>query len=172
MKRSTVISWFLTLALTSPLGAHAEESAWIQDQNGCKVANPNPQAQETVTWSGACEDGQANGEGVLQWFENGTPTARYEGQLVKGWADGKGTLVTPDGTSYKGEWKQSREHGSGRMEWPNQTWYEGEWRNGKPHGYGQYRTPEGRLVTGRFVDGEFEPSPKEEQPLTDDQSRT
>lgn len=159
-------------ALLPSQAALSEEMAWITDQQGCRIANPHPQPGETVSWSGACKDGLADGQGILQWFEDGAATARYEGELRAGWADGKGTLTTPDGVRYTGDWKSSREDGEGRMEWPNGTWYEGQWREGKPHGYGQYRTPDGKLVTGKFVDGEFEPSPAEEKPLTDDQSRT
>lgn len=169
-KFTHMLAWLILSILSSTL--HAEDVAWIKDQNGCGIANPNPQAKESVTWSGGCKDGAAHGQGILQWFEDGSPTARYEGELESGWAEGAGALNTPDGVSYKGDWKRSREHGEGRMEWPNGAWYQGEWRDGKPNGYGQYRTPDGKLVTGKFVDGQFEPAPNEEQPVTDDQSRT
>lgn len=162
----------LLMAFAIATAHSADDTAWIEDQNGCKIANPHPQPKETVTWSGACVDGLASGEGSMQWFEEGRPTARYEGALEAGWANGKGSLNLPNGAKYVGDWQNSREHGQGRMEWPDGSWYDGDWRSGKPHGYGQYRTAEGRLLTGKFVDGEWEPNANEKEVLPDDQHRT
>ncbi|MBS0548662.1 MAG: hypothetical protein JSR24_12985, partial [Proteobacteria bacterium] len=42
---------------------------WIIDPTTkCKVANAFPSAAETITWSGPCKDGYAEGQGVAQWF--------------------------------------------------------------------------------------------------------
>ena len=40
-------------------------------RTGCKVVNANPQPNECMTWSGGCENGFAQGQGVLRWFESG-----------------------------------------------------------------------------------------------------
>ena len=152
--------------------ALADETPWIADDKGCKIANPFPQPKESIAWTGGCVDGLAEGEGILQWLEDGKVTARYEGQLSKGWANGRGVLTNPNGTVYKGEWKDSRENGEGKLDWPDGSWYEGQWRDGKPNGYGQYRSPEGRLLTGKFVDGQFEPNEKEQEQLPPGQSKT
>ena len=163
----------VALALLATFGlAFADEINWIADTKGCKVANPHPQPKESITWTGGCENGYADGKGVLQWFEDGKPAVRYEGHLSKGWANGQGVLKNADGTTYKGEWKDSRENGEGRLDWPDGSWYEGQWRDGKPNGYGQYRSPEGRVLTGKFVDGQFEPDAQEEENLPEGQNKT
>lgn len=149
-----------TLAFLLMLSPFAELSAdedvnWIADSKGCKIANPFPQPGESVTWSGGCSNGLADGEGEMQWFIDGKPLDRYEGMLRDGWAEGKGTLIR-EGGRYSGDWKRSQQDGKGRYDAPDGTWYEGEWKDGKPHGSGQLQTPDGRLITGTWVDGVFE----------------
>ena len=101
---------FVAAALVQGAAACAapdDDIQWIADKNGCKVVNPMPQPDETITWTGPCKDGVADGEGVLTFFMRGTPHSRYEGALKGGWADGRGKLELPDGSRYEGEWRQS-----------------------------------------------------------------
>jgi hypothetical protein len=157
MSLMNAITRALALVLMlSPLAAPADDDvSWITDSKGCKIANPFPQPGESVTWSGACKDGRADGEGLMQWFIDGKAIDKYEGTLKDGWAEGKGTLER-EGGRYSGDWKHSMQDGSGRFDAPDGSWYEGEWKEGQPHGSGQYQTPDGRLVTGTWVDGVFE----------------
>jgi hypothetical protein len=154
--------------LTNPACGAPEEGevVWISDQHGCKVANPAPRPGESITWSGECKNGFANGQGVLQWYLDGQADDRYEGNLDLGWASGQGVMARPDGSKYAGEWKDSAQHGNGRFEAPDGSWYEGEWKNGKPHGQGQYRRPDGKIFIGVWVDGvyegDMEPEPEED----------
>ena len=146
----------MALMLSSlAVSAAGDEVSWIADSNGCKIANPFPQPGETVTWSGGCNKGLADGDGVMQWFIDGKPLDLYEGTLKEGWAEGEGTLVR-EGGRYSGEWKHSLQDGNGRFDAPDGGWYEGQWKEGQPHGSGQYQTPDGRLITGTWVDGVFE----------------
>ena len=104
---------------------------WVVDPTTrCRAWNPNPQGNETITWSGACRDGLAEGHGVLQWFHNRRPAARYEGELRGGKENGYGALTKP------------------------QVRYEGEFRDGKAHGLGHYVAP-GYNLTGIWIDGCF-----------------
>ena len=89
-----------SLVLLSAPGAWSGEENYISDSNGCKIANPSPKPNETVTWSGACKDGFAEGTGVMQWFEDKQPGARYEGALAHGELAGEGKLTLPDGSTY------------------------------------------------------------------------
>lgn len=152
-----LVSFAAIAALVSPIAAVAddEDVSWIADKNGCKIANPFPQPGESVTWSGSCSNGLAEGRGVMQWFIDGKPMDKFEGDLKQGWADGQGTLER-EGGRYAGGWKRSMQDGRGRFDAPDGSWYEGDWKEGKPHGNGQYQTPDGRLITGTWVDGEFE----------------
>lgn len=138
---------------------------WIADKNGCKVANPFPQADETITWTGKCKNGLADGEGVLEWFIKGKSADRYEGSMKLGWAEGKGTLTRTEGGRYTGEWKRSLQDGDGRFDAPDGSSYAGQWKQGKPHGAGRYRTPDGRVITGEWLDGEFQGDEEFEQDL-------
>ena len=57
-----------------------EDSGWIADKRGCKVANPFPRPGESITWSGECKNGFAQGSGVLQWYSErpgGRPLRGY-----------------------------------------------------------------------------------------------
>ena len=143
---------FATVAVAAP----EDDVQCIADNNGCKVANPFPQPDESITWTGPCKDGLADGEGVLTFFLSGREHSRYQGTLKEGWAQGRGMLQHPDGSRYDGEWANSMENGTGRREWPDGSWYEGGWRNGRPHGQGQFRRPDGKIFIGEWVDGVYE----------------
>ena len=152
-----------------------EDGPWIADENGCKVANPVPQPDETIRWTGPCKDGFADGEGVLTFFASGAPHSRYEGMLKRGWAEGQGRLELPDGSRYEGEWRRSMENGMGRRDWADGSSYDGQWKDSKPHGSGQFRLPDGRMLMGTWSDGIFEgdqdtPGQEDEQPF--DPNRT
>ena len=80
--------------------------AWIADsKTGCKVWNPSPQARETIRWSGGCEGGYAQGKGTLQFYENGRPADRYEGEYQAGKRNGHGVVVMGNGTRIEGDWR-------------------------------------------------------------------
>lgn len=78
---------------------------WIVTANKpCKVWNPEPQPNESVTWSGACEDGFASGKGALKWTENGKPAVEFDGVYAKGKRNGPGVIIDPDGQRFEGVW--------------------------------------------------------------------
>ena len=121
MKNTSLVSKiFLLITITAGL-TYAGEPQWISDSKGCKVANVFPQEDESINWTGACEQGLATGEGKLTWLINGIVTDTYEGQLVKGWAEGEGKLTRKDGV-YTGEWKNSLQNGKGRYQHEDGTW--------------------------------------------------
>lgn len=159
------------LAGSAAQAAPEEDSTWIADKRGCKVANPFPRPGESITWSGECKNGFAQGQGLLQWYLNGQPDDRYEGNLEMGWAVGHGVLARTDGGKYDGEWKESMQHGNGRFEAPDGSWYEGQWKMGKPHGQGQYRRPDGKIFIGVWIEGVYE-GDVESEPENDDPNRT
>ncbi len=159
MKNTALLKKLLVLTVLSAGLAHAGDPHWISDSKGCKVTNVFPQEDESISWTGACEQGLANGEGKLTWLINGVVTDTYEGQLVKGWAEGEGKLTRKDGV-YTGEWKNSLQNGKGRYQHEDGTWYQGGWKDGKPHGHGQMLTPEGKIFSGTWYDGYYE----DEQP--------
>ena len=53
-------------------GSSSPEGLWMEISNhsGCYLWNPNPIDDETVTWSGQCSNGFAQGAGRVNWYEN------------------------------------------------------------------------------------------------------
>ncbi|GGC62637.1 energy transducer TonB [Undibacterium terreum] len=154
----------------------ADSMSYIGDV-ACRVANPHPQPQESITWSGSCKDGFADGSGVLQWLEQGKPVSRYEGTLVRGLSDGTGIYVFNDGSGYAGEFKDGVYHGKGTLTrtdgskliatfdhgepvgevestGANGAGYRGGWKNNLPEGKGIIRYTNGMLYEGEFSGGE------------------
>ena len=113
----------LCLASTA-VAADAEhpDVNWITDSNGCRIWNPNPKENETVSWSGACRNG------VVQWFRDNQQIARYEGELRGGIQNGSGVLTRGD-HRYSGEFRDGKAHGVGHFTGQGQD-FTGIWKDG------------------------------------------
>ena len=57
MKNTALLKKLLVLTVLSAGLAHAGDPHWISDSKGCKVANVFPQEDESISWTGACEQG-------------------------------------------------------------------------------------------------------------------
>jgi hypothetical protein len=125
----------------------------------CLVWDPLPQPDETITWSGACVNGEADGQGTEvsryrvdgEWKEE-----RYTGSMRRGRLYGHGTLTYDNGDRYEGEFVQSRRVGQGRYTYANGDYYEGDFRNDKRTGHGRFTYLQGGHYEGGFVDGLFD----------------
>ena len=112
----------LTWMLASQV-AWAEEGRWqaLENNPACVVWNGNPHEQETVTWSGACANGKAQGRGTQVWrfVKDGERTeSRYEGELKDGKFTGRGVYVWgASGNRYEGDHKDNKMHGHGVFVW-------------------------------------------------------
>ena len=102
---------FATISIVSiSVGAVAQTEkpvapGWITATNQpCKIWNPQPQPNESVTWSGPCQGGFASGKGILHWTEHGKPDAEFDGEYAKGKRNGFGVIITPDGQRTEGDW--------------------------------------------------------------------
>jgi hypothetical protein len=127
---------------------------WIADaKTGCRIRNPAPQPRESVTWSGACPNGIAEGTGVLQWFDDDRPTDRYEGEMRDGWENGRGIATsTVIADRYDGEWRDGWRHGQGVYEFSNGDRYEGDWFEGLRTGRGTMVWADGARYEGEWLD--------------------
>lgn len=115
MIRLAIPRAFAVVLVAAVLGAPSYAAAqtatqkppgWIADsKSGCKIWNPAPEAHETIRWSGGCKDGFAHGQGTLQWFENGKPGDRYEGEYEDGKRNGHGVVTESNGTRIEGDWR-------------------------------------------------------------------
>jgi hypothetical protein len=170
--RTFVLSSIFLLASFNARG----DDSWIADANGCKVWNPRPVPGETVSWSGACKDGYADGPGVMQWMREGTPLHRVEGAFTSGKPNGKMISVSPNGDRYEGDYLDGKRtgvgvitnakgdryegafvdgkrEGAGELSLATGEHYKGNFSDGKPDGYGEMTWADGSTYKGQFVDG-------------------
>jgi hypothetical protein len=78
---------------------------WIADANGCKAWNPDPAEGQSIEWSGACENDNANGAGDMRWYADGDNYQTFSGQYVDGHMV-EGTLIdNRTSQSFDGTWK-------------------------------------------------------------------
>ena len=114
-------------------GHSVSKGVYIKDQNNCKVWVPEADQGESVTWTGKCIDGYAEGSGAIIWLVNGKPTGdRGELALRAGKANGKGTLSFADGSSYSGGFVDGVRSGVGVTATPGKPLCHSDWRNDEP----------------------------------------
>ena len=135
-----------------PVAAQTLPPGWIADaKTHCRVWNAESEPNETISWSGACANGLAEGWGVLQWYRAGKPTGgRYEGECHAGTLDGRGVATFASGNRYDGEWRKGERTGRGLFTWTNGNRFEGEWRDGKRNGRGVYTFANGDHFEGEY----------------------
>ncbi len=139
-----VLGVLVAALLTWEGTAQADEPGrWQQFENNpsCSVWNPYPQPNETVTWSGACANGKAQGRGTEVWraLEDGEwKESKYTGEMKDSKQHGRGVSVGANGTRYEGEWKNGKWHGRGVLVTASGDKFEGEWKDYKLHGRGVY----------------------------------
>lgn len=125
--------------------------AWVADtKSGCQVWDPNPQLEESVSWSGSCPQGHAEGRGTAQWSKGAVTYETDEGE----WRDGRqinnGKQSWATGR-YEGELADGEPNGRGVLV-VQKLRYEGEFHNGKPNGFGEL-TAGNQIVRGTWKDG-------------------
>ena len=136
-------------ATVEPLGAD-----WSITQNQpCQVWNQGRGDEYgPFTWSGACVEGKASGEGRLVWRSRFGQYV-YEGGMEAGKLHGKGKLVRSDGGRYEGQWRDGKRHGRGTYKWIIGHRYQGDWRDDRPHGFGIATFADGDVHKGLWLHG-------------------
>lgn len=169
MKRQTTSQQLLTcilcmfqlpvLAGIQPIQASDPKGDWIiSKDSGCKVWNPNPKPDETISWSGKCSsEGKALGKGILIWFKEGIKTNSYEGEMQDGKRVGKGLSIGfkegKETGRYEGEFRDNKFHGKGILIWADGNRYEGSFVEGTRTGLGKFTWVSGDYYEGDFIDG-------------------
>lgn len=152
----------LVALLTAPF-ALLSPPRWVEAAENCEVRNRYGgrewrRAKTTsVTWTGPCVDGRAQGLGVLEWFRDGVLTVRYSGQMEGGRITGRGEL-TESGTRYEGTWKdgdlrEGMATYSGGLRYSGK-WDRGDWTRGVLTAPGGYRLEERwyrKQLTGKNI---------------------
>jgi hypothetical protein len=133
-----VLTWDMAaMASFAALGGKYKPAGkWQQVENkaNCAVWNASPQENETVTWTGGCVNGRADGYGTRawrylargKWYES-----KYTGTIRDGKRHGRGVHVSSDGERYEGEWLDGKQDGQGSYETEDGDTCEGLWREGR-----------------------------------------
>ena len=104
----------------------------ISQRPGCYVWNPFPQPRETVSWTGACGGGKAQGTGTLTWADDGgVLQTNTGGRLVDGEKNGHWVIRDANGVVT-----------------------EGPYVDDEPNGHWVIRDADGDVAEGPMVDGE------------------
>jgi hypothetical protein len=81
--------------------------------------------------------------------------------------NGYGTCAYPDGSVYKGKWKDGLRHGEGSLTDPDGDTYTGGWQDDKRHGKGSLTGAKGQSKQGWWVSDKYvganQPERKEEK---------
>ena len=88
-------------------------SCWMEVANrpGCHLWNERLRVGTTVTWSGECSAGYAQGRGAAQWrYDGGQQTS--EGRLLDGQHDGIWVFENSEGWSAQGTVQRGQRHGT------------------------------------------------------------
>ncbi len=149
---------FLALALTLfALQVSAQQTTeWIAAEGtGCRIWNPYPDPGESVTWSGGCRNGLAQGRGSLQWSKNGKKIDRFEGEFLDGKRNGQGIYSSRNGYRYEGAYRNDQRNGFGVVTYDSGARFEGQWRDNKANGQGTYKAANGQTFSGMWTNGCF-----------------
>jgi hypothetical protein len=152
---------FVISALGFTRFANAED-VWVKTANqDCEVfANAPLGSDETVNWSGSCENGRASGVGQLEWSVNDRIAGYYEGGMAGGKLHGKGVLrlEIKNGKGFdrlEATFVEGKPEGEARYDLPNGDFYIGNLKDGKPDGVGYHRKSDGIEYYGDFEDGDY-----------------
>jgi len=125
--------------------------AWRLTDKGYQVCAYPAHPDRTVTWSGGVDaEGYASGEGILQWYMDGSPDERYEGTLAGGIYSGKGVITYANGARAEGEFVNHFQNGKGIITWSCGSCYQGDWIDNIREGKGLLTFANGDRYEGDF----------------------
>ena len=158
---------------------------WLKD-GACSLFSSNAVPGDTVSWTGTCVDGFAEGLGTATFAHEGQTQSftanfvhgvipdghvitrwgqgwSYDGETIGGRFNGPGILTTDRSDRFDGFWNDGKMTGFGVLLRANGERYAGDWKDDKPNGSGEFRHADGSFLSGEFVDGKLEkavvPSP-------------
>ena len=136
-------------------GKPAGVACWkeILQQPGCHVWSAAPQPNTSVTWTGDCVGGLAEGTGTLTWSWDGNRQTEA-GHLVGGKTNGHWVIRFTDGTIHEGSFVDAEESGHWVFRRADGTIAEGPFVNGQMHGSWMIRFADGTVEERLYSDGE------------------
>ena len=171
----------LILCLPQIAGAASDDTShWASDPNsGCALFDASLRPGDAVSWSGACANGRAEGQGTAHFSNNGAEFESftgsfkngvagdgdvkvswgqgwsYDGAMVSGRFEGHGVLIDDKKNRFDGDWKDGKLNGDGIVTHADGSRYEGEWSNDLPNGEGILTHADGSKLEGFFQDGKY-----------------
>lgn len=127
------------------------DAGWTRTVEGCFVWNKRPAAEETVSWSGACEGRRATGSGTLVWRIGPKANGVYLGEMKLGHLNGHGMFIFANGDRYEGLFRDDALNGFGELKMANGNSYKGEFRNFRMEGRGTFSFQSGDRYEGGFA---------------------
>ena len=140
-------------------GKPAGAACWmeISEQPGCHLWNRGLAPGATVTWTGECIGGLAQGTGTITWVWDGNGQTETGGRLVDGKSNGHWVISRADGTVSEGPFVDGEENGHWVWRYPDgydMEEGEGPYVGGKMHGNWVIRRPNGTVEQWLFRDGD------------------
>ena len=129
------------------MGQPEGSACWMEvtGQAGCYVWNDYLATNETVTWTGGCSEGRAQGEGTLKWvWEEAFRTWRY-----------RGIYYSKKASESTGSLTEGKKHGKWTDRDDNGRAWEGSYVEGKRQGEWVVRFSNGSVAEGPYMDGEY-----------------
>ena len=152
-----VQSWFDAEHTCAGKSEGAECWMEVTGQPGCYVWNLNLQPDETVTWSGGCSGGRAQGEGRLKWvWGDGEKNAESTGSLTDGTMHGRWVARLADGEVQEGPYAEGKRHGQWVLREADGDVREGPYEEGRRHGQWAWRLANGNVWEGPYVEGKLQ----------------
>ena len=138
-------------------GQPAGAACWMEiaQQPGCYVWQSSLTPGATVTWTGECVGGFAQGAGTLTWIWDGGRRTDTGHLVVRGKQTGDWVLRLADGGVEEGPYVAGARHGDWVVRRPNGDVHEGPYVDGEPHGHWVVRSANGNVGEGPYVDGEL-----------------
>ena len=154
-QREQLQSWIGTdqTCAGQPKGAECWKA--LTGQPGCYVWDNYLITDQTMTWTGTCSAGRAQGEGTLKWvWEDGEKTLESTGSLTDGKQHGKWVGRDGKGTVGEGPYVDGKAHGPWVLRLADGGVQEGPYLEGKKHGQWVVRWADGRVEHLTYEDGE------------------
>jgi hypothetical protein len=163
--------------LTASAASAGGGGQWLND-GACALFDADAHAGDTVSWTGSCTNGYAEGLGTATFTHDGQTQSftaffqhglvpdghvisrwgqgwRYSGEAVGGRYNGIGILTTDANDRFEGRWVDGKMTGFGVLLRPDGERYAGDWKDDKPDGNGEFRNANGTVVRGLFQDGKL-----------------
>jgi hypothetical protein len=128
---------------------------YVQDATtGCKIWDSEIDVSQTIRYAGVCKNGFADGQGTVEFIENGKVELIWYGFFTNGYLQGPASIKRRDSETV-GIIRNSELNGEGRITFTNGTIVEGAFMDGKLNGYGKIRYGNGTLLKGWFKNNEL-----------------